>query len=92
MEQYQPQSQIQSQTRPSFYCNISQIEASVFDVILNLGTKKDRNVVEVKTEDFDVSIIMSIHHAKALCAVLGETLRQYEEKFGVLNIEPKKVE
>lgn len=93
MDQNEPNLQNQSpKSNPLFYCNTARIESSMYDVILYLGNKKSRNSLVPVPEDFDVSIIMSPQHAKAIYNALGENLKKYEEKFGEINIEPKKDE
>ncbi len=68
------------------YANSVQIRASVWDFFLQFGT-----VAKQTPEDVEIHAIQGIYlspqQAKALHAVLGENLAQYEQAFGPIKIE-----
>lgn len=83
---------IERKNIPLYYSNIVGIEASVFDILLNFGLKKDRSTTDIKKEDIDISIVMSPQHAKALLVALSENINKYEVTFGEIIIERKSEE
>ena len=74
---------------PVYYCNIAQIEVNIYDFNFKFGIKKKRNE-PISEEDFDLQIIMSPQHAKSLLEALNQTIKNYEENFGIINTEPVK--
>lgn len=80
---------IKDMEKPLYYSNIVSIESSLYDLIMHFGLKKDRDTSEMTSNDLEVSVVMSLQHAKALHKVLGDNINRYEEMFGEINIEPK---
>lgn len=74
-----------------YYCNVANIEGSTFDIVMNLGMKKDRKK-NITHDDIDVTIIMSPQHAKAFSKALADNIANYEKAFGEIIIEPNLVE
>lgn len=73
----------------TFYCNVAGIEVGLFDFVFKMGMKKERSA-EIDGNDWDVNIVMSPQHAKALAKLLNENIKKYEENFGEIIIDPIK--
>ncbi|MGP8271576.1 MAG: DUF3467 domain-containing protein [Terracidiphilus sp.] len=69
------------------YANSVQVRVSVWDFQLVFGLASSESPEQVTIRNHD-AIFLSPQQAKALWNVLGQNLAQYEQAFGVLNLEP----
>ena len=69
------------------YANSVQVRVSVWDFQLVFGRAASESPEQVTIRNHD-AIFLSPQQAKALWNVLGQNLAQYEQAFGVLNLEP----
>jgi flagellar protein FlaG len=69
------------------YANSVQVRVSVWDFQLIFGLAASESPEQVTIRNHD-AIFLSPQQAKALWNVLGQNLAQYEQAFGVLNLEP----
>ena len=69
------------------YANSVQVRVSVWDFQLVFGLAASESPEQVIIRNHD-AIFLSPQQAKALWNVLGQNLAQYEQAFGVLNLEP----
>ena len=60
---------------------------SVWDFFLGFGTLSQSTPDEVLLESFQ-GVYLSPQQAKALCNLLENNLKQYEQAFGTITIEP----
>ncbi len=60
---------------------------SVWDFFLGFGTMSQSTPEEVVLESFQ-GVYLSPQQAKALCTLLQNNLKQYEQTFGAITIEP----
>jgi flagellar protein FlaG len=70
------------------YANSVQVRMSVWDIQLIFGRASSEAPDQVTISNHQ-SIFLSPQQAKALFNVLGQNLAQYEQAFGVLNLEPQ---
>jgi flagellar protein FlaG len=70
------------------YANSVQIRVSVWDFQLVFGLAASDSPEQVTIRN-QAAIFLSPQQAKALWNVLGQNLAQYEQAFGVLNLEPQ---
>ena len=78
---------VQSQTYREGYANSVQVRMSVWDFFLGFGTMSQSVPEEVVLESFQ-GVYLSPQQAKALCNLLENNLKQYEQTFGSISIEP----
>ncbi|HEY1901378.1 MAG TPA: DUF3467 domain-containing protein [Terracidiphilus sp.] len=69
------------------YANSVQVRVSVWDFQLIFGLASSESPEQVNIRNHQ-GIFLSPQQAKALWNVLGQNLAQYEQAFGVLNLEP----
>lgn len=69
------------------YSNITNIEVSNLDAKFTFGLRVGSSQ-EIPPENVVAKIYMSLHHAKTFANVLMQSIKNYEEAFGVLNLEP----
>jgi hypothetical protein len=69
------------------YANSVQVRVSVWDFLLVFGLASSETPEQVNIRNHQ-GIFLSPQQAKALWNVLGQNLAQYEQAFGVLNLEP----
>ena len=69
------------------YANSVQVRMSVWDFFLGFGTISQSVPDEVVLESFQ-GVYLSPQQAKALCNLLEHNLKQYEQAFGTIVIEP----
>jgi Protein of unknown function (DUF3467) len=69
------------------YANSVQVRVSVWDFQLVFGLASSESPEQVTIRNHH-GIFLSPQQAKALWNVLGQNLAQYEQAFGVLNLEP----
>jgi flagellar protein FlaG len=69
------------------YANSVQVRVSVWDfqLVFGLAAAESPEQVTIRNQN---AIFLSPQQAKALSNVLGQNLAQYEQAFGVLNLEP----
>lgn len=70
------------------YANSVQVRVSVWDFQLIFGLASSETPDQVTIRNHQ-AIFLSPQQAKALWNVLGQNLSQYEQAFGVLNLEPQ---
>ena len=70
------------------YANSVQVRVNVWDFFLVFGTLKQQTPVEVEVENFQ-GVYISPQQAKALLAILGQNVAQYEQAFGEIKLDPK---
>jgi flagellar protein FlaG len=70
------------------YANSVQVRVSVWDFQLVFGLASSASPDQVTIRNHQ-AIFLSPQQAKALWNVLGQNLAQYEQAFGVLNLEPQ---
>ena len=70
------------------YANSVQVRVSVWDfqLVFGLASSDAPDQVTIRNQN---AIFLSPQQAKALWNVLGQNLAQYEQAFGVLNLEPQ---
>ena len=86
--QQQPQlSTAQTSDYRESYANSVQVRVSVWDFQLVFGLASSESPEQVNIRNHQ-GIFLSPQQAKALWNVLGQNLAQYEQAFGVLNLEP----
>ena len=69
------------------YANSVQVRVSVWDFFLTFGTARQESADAVNVTNFQ-GIYLSPQQAKALLNVLGQNVKQYEETFGEMRLEP----
>ena len=70
------------------YANSVQVRVNVWDFFLVFGTLKQQTPTEVEVENFQ-GVYLSPQQAKALLAILGQNVAQYEQAFGEIKLDPK---
>ena len=70
------------------YANSVQVRVNVWDFFLVFGTLKQQTPSEVEVENFQ-GVYLSPQQAKALLAILGQNVVQYEQAFGEIKLDPK---
>ena len=70
------------------YANSVQVRVSVWDFQLVFGLASSESPEQVNIRNHQ-AIFLSPQQAKALSNVLAQNLAQYEQAFGVLNLEPQ---
>ena len=70
------------------YANSVQVRVSVWDfqLVFGLASSESPDLVNIRNHQ---AIFLSPQQAKALSNVLAQNLAQYEQAFGVLNLEPQ---
>jgi hypothetical protein len=68
--------------------NSVQVRVNVWDFFLVFGTLKQQTPTEVEVENFQ-GVYLSPQQAKALLAILGQNVAQYEQAFGEIKLDPK---
>ncbi|MGA3032755.1 MAG: DUF3467 domain-containing protein [Terracidiphilus sp.] len=70
------------------YANSVQVRVSVWDFQLIFGLAASDSPEQVTIRN-NQAVFLSPQQAKALWNVLGQNLAQYEQAFGMLNLEPQ---
>jgi len=70
------------------YANSVQVRVNVWDFFLVFATLKQQTPTEVEVENFQ-GVYISPQQAKALLAILGQNVAQYEQAFGEIKLDPK---
>lgn len=70
------------------YCNVVGIEASNYDINFSFGSRRSQNGpnIGVSQDEVVAEIVMSPQHAKVFAMTLMNTIKQFEEIFGEINI------
>jgi uncharacterized protein DUF3467 len=72
------------------YANSVQVRMSVWDFFLVFGTFNQSSAEQVDITNFQ-GVYLSPQQAKALVAILGQNVAQYEQAFGEIKLDPKMV-
>jgi len=91
MAQIAPQPEVKLTATKDYrdnYANSVQVRVNVWDFFLVFGTLKQQTPVEVEVENFQ-GVYISPQQAKALLAILGQNVAQYEQAFGEIKLDPK---
>lgn len=86
----QPNPTFQLSQTPDYrdnYSNSVQVRVSVWDFFLTFGTARQESADAVQVTNFQ-GIYLSPQQAKALLNVLAQNVKQYEETFGQMRLEP----
>lgn len=88
-EQRQPRVNWDTSQMSSSYANVCNVNSTREEVVLMFGTNErwDPQAGEVSVRLTD-RLIMNPYAAKRLHQLLGNIIRQYEERFGALEISP----
>jgi|SRR5208283_498379 len=70
------------------YANSVQVRVSVWDFQLVFGLASSDSPEQVTIRNHQ-AVFLSPQQAKALWNVLGQNLGQYEQAFGMINLEPQ---
>jgi hypothetical protein len=70
------------------YANSVQVRMTMWDFFLTFGVMSDANSERVLIEAFQ-GVYLSPQQAKALLAILGQNVAQYEQAFGEIKLDPK---
>ena len=79
---------VQSSDYRESYANSVQVRVSVWDFQLVFGVASSETPEQVNIRN-QQAVFLSPQQAKALWNILGQNLAQYEQTFGVLNLEPQ---
>jgi hypothetical protein len=86
--QQQPQLSLsQTSDYRESYANSVQVRVSVWDFQLTFGLAASDSPDQVTIRNHQ-AIFLSPQQAKALLNILGQNVAQYEQAFGVINLEP----
>jgi hypothetical protein len=91
MAQIAPQPEVKLTATKDYrdsYANSVQVRVNVWDFFLVFGTLKQQTPAEVEVENFQ-GVYLSPQQAKALLAILGQNVAQYEQAFGEIKLDPK---
>jgi len=69
------------------YCNFFSLASTPEEMVLNLGVINQERANTVK---LNARVFLNYYNAKRLLMGLAQTIRQYEEKWGVIEIDPSK--
>src|ERR1041385_49238 len=69
------------------YANSVQVRVSVWDFFLTFGRLQPVSTQEVEVQNFQ-GIYLSPQQAKALVTILEQNVRQYENTFGEIKLDP----
>ena len=79
---------VQTPDYREIYANSVQVRVSVWDFQLVFGLASSDSPEQVTIRN-NQAVFLSPQQAKALWNVLGQNIAQYEQAFGVLNLEPQ---
>jgi flagellar protein FlaG len=85
-----PQPNIRLINSPEYrdgYANSVQVRVSVWDFLLVFGRLQPLSTQEVEVQNFQ-GIYLSPQQAKALVTILEQNVRQYENTFGEIKLDP----
>lgn len=77
-------------TKPVYYTNHIGIGMTNYDITMTVAHRMGPAEPEeqITDEQIKCNIVMSPQHAKAFANILIENIRQYEELFGTITVEP----
>ncbi len=67
---------------PTYYANYAVVNMSTYDLIINFFMR-----ISDATQE-QAKVVMSPQYAKSLIELLNSALKDYEDTFGEINIEP----
>jgi flagellar protein FlaG len=70
------------------YANFVGMEMTIYDMTLVFATKRAGENPQVSPEDIVAEVVMSPQHAKSFFEMFEKNLKEYEEAFGEINIQP----
>jgi hypothetical protein len=70
------------------YANSVQVRVNVWDFFLVFGTMQQQSETQVEVRNFQ-GIYLSPQQAKALAAILHQTVTNYEGTFGEIKLDPR---
>ena len=71
----------------SQYANFFSATGTLEEVILDYGNRNKENMNKIK---IDSRIVVSIWNAKRILAALAQTINMFEERFGKIELDPRK--
>ncbi len=71
----------------SQYANFFSATGTLEEVILDFGNRNKENMNKIK---IDSRIVVSIWNAKRILAALAQTINMFEERFGKIELDPRK--
>lgn len=71
------------------YANTASVQVGPFDIVVELGRKRDRKSGGVAPGDVDCTVYMSPQHFKAFAGLLNRALEEYEKANGPIAIDQK---
>jgi Protein of unknown function (DUF3467). len=74
--------------RQPVYSNFVGMEMTIYDMTLIFASKRAGENPQVTPEDIVAEVVMSPQHAKSFLQMFEKNLKDYEEAFGEINIEP----
>jgi hypothetical protein len=77
-----------TEKRNPVYSNFVGMEFTIFDMTLIFASKRAGENPKVTPEDVVAEVVMSPQHAKYFLKMFEKNLKEYEEAFGEINIEP----
>jgi hypothetical protein len=77
-----------SEKKLPVYSNFVGMEMTIFDMTLVFATKRAGENPKVGPEDVVAEVVMSPQHAKSFLQMFEKNIKEYEEAFGEINIEP----
>lgn len=78
-----------SEKRERVYSNFVGMEMTIFDMTLVFASKRAGENPQVTPNDIVSEVVMSPQHAKSFIKMFEKNLQDYEDAFGVINLEPK---
>lgn len=79
---------VQTADYREIYANSVQVRVSVWDFQLAFGLASSESPEQVTIRN-NAAVFLSPQQAKALWNILGQHLAQYEQAFGMINLEPQ---
>jgi len=83
----QPQLKIDDTGVVTEYANFFSATGTLEEVILDFGNRSKDAPDKVK---IDTRIVVSVFNAKRILAALAQTINMYEERFGKIELDPRK--
>jgi preprotein translocase subunit Sec61beta len=71
----------------SQYANFFSATGTLEEVILDFGNRNKENMNKIK---IDSRVVVSIWNAKRILAALAQTINMFEERFGKIELDPRK--
>jgi hypothetical protein len=74
--------------RQPVYSNFVGMEMTIYDMTLIFASKRAGENPQVTADDIVAEVVMSPQHAKSFLKMFEKNLKDYEEAFGEINIDP----